>query len=129
MVVAPVPGSIDGLEHDVEQIVDVDEISPRVHHEAPLPSSEALVERREWSADVARTVGVGQAEREEFDPAQLDVLFAGSLTDGIAALRPDGVRKRDRLLQRPTTIAERRLEIEQAGDGFTLGRPHDIDRA
>ena len=47
VVVAVACAVDDGLHDDVDEVVDVDEVAPRVHHEAPLALGQALEEGRQ----------------------------------------------------------------------------------
>ena len=64
----PVAGALDDRLHDdVDEIVDVDEVAARIHHEHALAFGQAMVEGRQRAGDVARPVGVGEPERQEVD--------------------------------------------------------------
>ena len=129
-VVVPVAGAVDDRLHDdVDQVVDVDEVAPRVHHEHALALGQPVVEGRQRAGDVARPVGVGEPERQEVDARQLDVQLAGRLRDAVAGVRPDRVVERDRLLGRRRAVAERGLEVEEPLDAGGLRGLDDVDRA
>ena len=77
------------LPDHVDQVVDVDEVAARVHHEHALALGQAVEEGRQRAGDVARPVGVGQAQRHEVEAGHLDVLLARGLGDRVARIGPD----------------------------------------
>ena len=118
----PVPST--AFNDHVHQIVDVDEVAARVHHEALLAVGEAVEEGRQRAAHVPRTVGVGETEGDEVQAAEVDVVFAGGLADRVAAsVRPQRMAERDRLFQRVQAVTERGLKVNQACDAWCARRP------
>src|SRR5262249_49600352 len=69
----------DGLHDAIDQVIDVDEIAPCIHDKAGLPGRQPLVEGRQGTAEVARAVGVGQAEGDVVQSAEVHVLLATRL--------------------------------------------------
>ncbi len=120
-------GAVDRLEDAVDEVLDVDEVAPGVHHEDALPFRQAREEGRQRAGEVARPVGVRKPEGDPVELAERDVLLAAGLRDRVArALRPDRVLERDRLLERLEAVAERGLEVDQALRAGRLGRLDDV---
>ena len=83
MVVATRTPSVERLNHDIDQIVNIDEIPSRVHDETLLT---LIGDRRSaGAAQVPRPIGIRQPKRDAIQTAQHDVLFTARLADGIAA--------------------------------------------
>src|SRR5215204_2095223 len=118
-----------GFRHDIDQVVDVDEVTSGIGHEAALAVAETAEESRQRSAEIARAVRVGQPERQEFHAAERDELFTSRLGDRVAAAgRLDWVLQRDRLFERMEAVAECRLKIDQTAHAVLPGCSGD-DRA
>jgi len=134
VVVAALPHAANGLDDHLDQIGNVDEIAPGIHDKAGLALRQPLVECRRRPAQVARPVGVGQAEGQEIQPGQLEVLLAAGLADGITAAAgivagEQRVLERDRLLEGLEAVAQRRLEIDEPAHARSLGRLCNVHAA
>src|SRR5437867_586954 len=115
MVHASSPLAVQRQKDQVHQVIDKDEIAPRIHHVARLAAGEPLVERREWAADIPGAIRVGQPEGNSIQSAEQDIGLASRLADGVTAtFRADRMSKRDRLLNRLQSVAQRRLEVDDS---------------
>src|SRR5438067_6423838 len=130
MVSAAPSGAIDRLQNDFHQIGDINEIAACIYYETLLVLGQTVKERRQGAAHVPRAIGIGQAEGNEVNAAEIDVVLTGGLADRVAAfVRPQGMIERYRLLQGVQAVAQRRLEINQSAHLRAFTSLHDVDRS
>ena len=129
MVRTPPSAAGDGKADHVDQVADVDEVPPGVHHEHRLVVGQAVVEGGQRAAEVAWAVRVGETKRDVVERAEKDVLLPRRLADRVArSPRDEGMAEGDRLLDRVQTVAEGGLQVDEAADLQALRRPNDVDR-
>src|SRR5207245_5202442 len=107
VVRTPPSAAGDGKADHVDQVADVDEVPPGVHHEHRLAVGQAVVEGGQRAAEVAWAVRVGETKRDVVERAEKDVLLPRRLADRVArSPRDEGMDESDRMLDRVQTVAE-----------------------
>ena len=79
MVIAALAHAVDRLHDHVHQVVDEDEVAPGVRDEAGLAGGQAGEKGREGAAEIARSIGIGEPERDEIQAGKLEILFGTGL--------------------------------------------------
>ena len=95
-MVDTVAGPIQGHDHDLEQVIDIDEVAAGVDDEARLTFAQPREEGGQRAAQIARPVDIRQAQGDEGNPRELDVLLAARLRDRVAGVRANRMLQRDR---------------------------------
>src|SRR5687768_18430784 len=120
-MIGAVPRSINGLNDDVREILHEHEVPPRGGHKASLTLLQPMKEDRQRAADVARADHIRQAERDEIQTGNGEVILWRGLGDRVARIgRVLRVIEADWLLQRPQSVTESRLEIDEPADAVPL---------
>src|SRR3546814_4491187 len=78
--------AVDRLDDITGEILDEDEIAPRLGDEAALLLRQALEKDGQRPRDVARADHVGEAEGDIVEPGQIQIVFSSGFRNGVAGV-------------------------------------------